>query len=204
MIEGRGSIAPKPVRIVLTDHDLLAVIQSVKELNRYSTRTDDWGKGLIGDAPSALREKVSLTHQEVPIVAGKLGEYALWSLATRRFGDVFPPVDFGRRARGDGGIDLKMFGIELQVKTRVTSSQNLVKAFDERGVEIPLTGHAHVFCSWDRQWFLNVLGWIRNKELSRMPVESSRRGSWKNFVMADSQLLPLCRLWNELDLRRGR
>jgi len=188
----------------MTDHEFLAIVAGIRGINHYEDRPDIWGKGLLNGSVSALRVLSHLTKAEEPMVAGKTGEYVTRAFAVRRFGDIFEPIDFCRRTRGDGGIDLKLAGVTLQIKTRVDAPDLLVKKIDEWGRSLPLCGMAHVFCDWKRDYHVKVLGWIRNRDMEGLPTAPSRRGNWLNWVIPENSLSPMSRLWSEMEVRLAR
>ncbi len=181
LVEGKGKVPPAPIRVVMTTQEMLCINASVDTIDRYASRLDSWGKGLIG--------------RKEAIVAGKCGEHAAREVANRVTGKRFPPVDFMARSYGDGGVDLRFGRVSVQVKTRRTSNTNLVRA------DRPICGDVTVFCSWNGKLDVDVLGWIPCRSIQSMPVKPSHRGEWGNYVIDDRDLLPMCRLWAELEWR---
>lgn len=196
--EGKGEIIPAPLPVILSEHDLLCIIQGAIEISRYNECTDTWKKGLL--ATAVLPRLVGLTNSEKPIVGGKCGEYAFRCVVPKKYQRFVPPIDFKRRAKGDGGIDLRIGNTEVQIKTRVTSRQNLVR-ITKNGMRLPLVGEVFVFCEWRGDQWAHVLGWIPKGTLVRMPVEPSRCGRWDNFVVDGKKLLNMSRLWAEISWR---
>jgi hypothetical protein len=106
MIEGRGMVPPRPVRVRLTGSDVqyaCEVARSRGKFRSYAFRTDQWGRGAFRDP----------TH---PIVYGTLGEIAFARWLLQQTG-ISLPVDDRHLARGDGGKDFDWHGLVVQVKT---------------------------------------------------------------------------------------
>ena len=202
VVEGKGRVAPAPIQVHLSRIEINQIIDGVRTgLNRYGARIDGWGKGLLSGIESEFLRNVP--GDQKPAVAGKCGEYALWVLASRRLSPAeCPPVDFTRLSRGDGGIDLRLGGSSIQVKTRLTSRTNLIRHTNSAGIVQVLAGDAFVFCKWDGALVVDVLGWIRTRDIPSMPLKDSPRGDWTNFDVSDSDLFPMSRLWAELAWRR--
>lgn len=205
--EGKCPIAPDPALQTMTHQEIAAIIDGVVAMDRYGSRKDIWGKGMIGGKPCVPLALLHLSKRVRGAVAGKVGEYATWKSAQDKFpGYQFPEVDFTRRLRGDGGIDLVLAGVKCQIKTRVSVDTNLVRVYGDvrpgRRGPIALAGMAHVFCSWHRndEGFARVLGWIRTDDMRGFPIEDGV-GDWKNMVIPDEALLPMDRLWDMLEIR---
>lgn len=192
MVEGRGLVAPKPERIVMSRGDIEMIRRSAeqrKDYRNYESRRDRWGLGFIPDA----------------VMCGMLGEHAVCAFANRRMG-AHVSVDTALKPRGDGGKDLELFGQSIQVKTRITSSDNLVRRIDQsrrlRGLDCDL----FVFCKIGDSvppTCVDLLGWIASDSVRRHGVHvRSRRASHWNLRVDDKFLEPMSRLPMQFETRR--
>ncbi len=113
--EGVGKVAPKAVRVHLTDDDhadARKAAESIAEYRGYRRRTDDWGRGYFRDPA-------------YPMYVGFLGEFAVRNWAFKALG-IRLVVDTGFKPRGDGDIDAVLCGYGLQVKTAVANYTSLL------------------------------------------------------------------------------
>lgn len=155
----------------------------------YALRSDAWGRGFIRD----------------PILVGLVGEHATCQLLTRR--GFRCGVDLALRPNGDGGRDIEVGGLVLQVKTRRKGigQRSLVKRGD-RGRILPFQCHVFVFAEWNDEPPLYgplLLGWIwapdaRREAFERSPIATASH--W-NLKIRDAALLPITRLIDELQAR---
>lgn len=202
--EGRGHLAPAPLEVTLSRSEMLTIYGIALELDRYASRSDTWGKGLRNGV--TIEGIGALTSTQRAIFAGKIGEYAVRELARRRksISRRVPPIDTSVRVAGDGGVDLQILGLSLQVKTRQRAGVgNLVKREAECGRTIPLMGDAHCFCEWVPPAFaVRVLGWAWNANLEGLPTVPAIVGSHRNIEVPGRTLLPMFRLWAELESRK--
>lgn len=205
-VEGRGNVVPRSHPIPVEVPSLLAIIASVKDLNRYASRGDQWGRGLRGSL--SLRGVGVIGATERPIVVGKVGEYAVVRYLSHRLDYAIQPVDFRKRETGDGGKDVVVFGMSLQVKTRQKSAAvSLVRRKSGGGFDYPLCGHAHIFCQWqcehdDHCLFAELLGWMPNREMRSYPLVPARRGDHLNIEIPDAHLHPMSQLVVELKSKK--
>ena len=106
--EGVGRVAPHPERVTLSDADLATARRLAWErvaARGYDRRADEWGYGYLGPWFANY--------------AGFAGEIAFANWVARRLGLVVP-VDSGYRPGGDGGVDFRLCGYGVQVKTAYT------------------------------------------------------------------------------------
>ena len=201
--EGIGITSPSPVKFVMSEPDMqLLHTESLKraEYRGYRARQGTWEQGLLGDS---YVDGIGTLRKDVrPIFAGLLGEYATALLVNRRFPGA-AKVDLRLRKGGDFGIDLQVFGLTLQVKTRQNSeSHNLVKRINERGALLRIPARGCVFCEWTGGQIVSVLGWCWTKDIEWRETEQSSLGSWRNIVVRDCDLLPARRLIDDLSARK--
>ena len=199
LTEGIGIKPPQHVRVFMTLNELVVMQQeAIKRADHraYRSRRDQWGAGIktginlphIGDLSRDLR----------PIFAGCLGEYAVKSHLENRFhGRV--EHDMRLLKYGDFGIDLSCFGLKMQVKTRQNEKPiNLVRRTNNRGTVSTIPAHAFCFCEWQGSANVYLVGWCWSETVKSKPLVSSV-GSWKNAEIPDSDLMPMCRLKDELE-----
>lgn len=201
--EGRGHLAPAKLSVLLAPEEMLALYRIALHLNRYENRSDKWGRGICDSL--TIDGVGELNPRQRAIFAGKIGEHAVRELARRRpFGSLVPAIDIGTRVNGDGGVDLDILGMRLQIKTRQRAGgSNLIKRIDEGGNVLSLFGEAHVFCEWvPPAPRVFIVGWLWNRDIVGMPIVPSPVGKWKNIEVPGAALLPLFRLWAELESRR--
>lgn len=201
-VEGQGKVPPAPVGVELTRGDFTSVYEVARRLSpKYRTRSDSWGQGLRSGivVPGVGR----LSQAERPVFAGKLAEFAVRSLAARRFPGFVSDIDTALRPYGDGGVDLTVAGLALQLKLRQShKAVNLIKRVGTDGRLVRLGGEAAVFCRWiPGESAVSVLGWMPNRSLLAYTPTPSERGPWLNIVAPDCDLLPLSRLWAEAESR---
>jgi hypothetical protein len=184
--------APTPIFIRLS-RTILRLLRDTAarrhQYRRYAARADAWGRGFIKDA----------------ILVGLVGEHGLCDLLTRRH---FPCcVDLKLYPNGDGGRDILVSGVRIQVKTRRRglAKRSFVRRFD-RGKIIPLQCDAYVFAQWEEsQDTVQILGWVwatdasRRATVGRSPLATATH--W-NLKIDDASLLPMSRLVDDLFARR--
>lgn len=197
--EGRGNVAPARVAVELSRADLLVCGDIAKDRAKYRNYKSGgaWQRGLL--EPQVIDGIGPVTREEMSILVGSVGEYAVASVLQRSLGTC--GIDSALRASGDFGVDIEAHGLTVQVKTRKRSRESsLVKVGTNRSV-------AACFCEWLCGASVDVLGWQWTKDIERMEREESKFGSWVNIVIGDVDLLPMRRLavelqtWKELQCR---
>src|ERR1035437_8759519 len=96
--EGRGKVAPKPVRIVLSAQEFSIINRIAADLDafrNYAASQSSWKRGLIGN---------TLT----PYIIGQCGQYALEKY-------LGTSGDSSLKRDGDGGVDLEVNGKTIQI-----------------------------------------------------------------------------------------
>lgn len=200
--EGKGIIAPARCKIAFNDHERRVLFQCALHLNRYKS-DGGWAGGFVGSIE--VPNLGTLPPTAAPIYVGKLGEWAVTELARRRFGALVPPVDMTRKPLGDGGEDLIILRLGMQLKTRRRKDAvSLVRVTDDRKRPIGLKGDVHVFCEWlgSGDMIVGVLGWKWTRDLAKYPHVPARRGDHLNIEIPDTHLQPMTRLWAEIESRR--
>lgn len=157
----------------------------------YSRRRDAWGKGLVPGKSATF--------------VGLMGEHAVAVYLSRRGFPMFADVTL--RPCGDGGADIHVVGLRLQVKTRRKGlgGRNYVRRVD-RGRIVPFNCDAFVFAQWDETPTNPVLllGWAWRKDVATGTFERSPIGAaqhW-NLRIQDVDLQPMSRLVDELIARK--
>lgn len=203
IVEGRGVVSPAPKRVALTNHDRRVLFDAARQLDHYGEGSTGWRGGFV--KPIEIPGLGQLTRPQAAIYIGKCGEFAVNELARRRFGALVPPLDLQRRSHGDGGDDLVILALSLQIKTRVTADVNLIKVENEWGKVFPLSGDVNVFCAFPdpHGLIVEVLGWKWTRELAAYRHVPGRRGSHLNIEVPDADIVCMDRLWAEIDSRKG-
>lgn len=202
--EGKGVIAPAPKLVSFSDHERRVIFQAAIDLDRYAGAAGGWRRGYSDPLDIPTLGKLEATT--ATIYVGLLGQEAVRKLAQNHFGDLVLSNDFRRHENGDGGIDLRILTLSLQVKTRKHPTlPTLVRVDNGEGMAVPLTGDAHVFCHIpDRGGFIvRVLGWKWTRDLKRYPSVPAVRGCHFNIEVPDADLEPMSRLWAEIESRRA-
>jgi hypothetical protein len=190
--EGIGQHAPAAVRVKLSGETILACYRLAQERathRNYSGRSDAWGQGIKAARELPLLGMVS--QDVLPILVGIVGEYAVKCELVNKLAGVT------LNATGDFGVDLKAFGLTMQVKTRQRDSgENLVR------VNAAATAaRAFCFVEWlmEPMSQVNLLGWCWTTNVVARTPTPSFNGKWKNYVVPDAELLPMNRLADELE-----
>lgn len=192
LIEGRGKIPPTPeiVHLTATDIEIVADVAAKRNQYRgYARRQDSWGRGSISD----------------PVFVGLLGEHAVALFLNRR-ASCHLAIDSELRPFGDGGIDLTTDGLVFSIKTRQSASRsNLFRRVDGRKNLRALRGDFHVFCRRESDREIWILGWIDSstmRQVARHVPGIAKNADWWNLDVDDAELTPMCRLVEEIKLRR--
>lgn len=191
LTEGKGLRPPAPVKIRLTPSEVSFLQNEAgrrDSFRRYRDRKDAWGRG----------------YTDGPTFVGLVGEHAVCAFLSRRLG-VYLKVDTALRRKGDGGADVFVFGLRLQVKTKKTGTKNLIRRLDHEKQLRGLFAHAFVFARWlENQRLVQLLGWIRARDVTEVGkfCKSTRDEHW-NLDIEDHHLLPMNDLVDELVLRRA-
>lgn len=203
IVEGIGKKAPTPVGIQIMNHEMLAILEESKRQAEYREyrKGGAWAQGIKGDL--VLPGVGLLTRDVRPIFCGRLGEYGVVRYVNGRLDDEAVSLDFVLRKRGDGDIDLKAFGLTIQVKTREGERRDsLVRRIDERGRTLRLTAQAFVFCEWGGSDYVQLLGWSWMKDFAGQQPIPSPVGRWQNIAVEDADLSPMRSLVDNLSARR--
>jgi hypothetical protein len=198
--EGIGQHAPAKKLERIQHH---AVRQCFEEARKRASHRDyqngnsAWKRG-IKEGSREIGGYGTLQQHEMPIFVGLLGEYAAWSYLVSRLPGVVG-IDTKLNDGGDYGVDLKAFGLTMQVKTRQRDSgENLIK--DNR---FATAARACLFAEWTGEPVSSVylLGWMWTEKVVARPTVPGVR-NWQNFCVEDGELLPMNRLADDLEARR--
>lgn len=185
--EGRGTTAPTPARVSIARpvfRDLQALAAEREAARGYAARSSPWGRGLIGN----------------PTLVGLMGEQAccLYLSARLRRG---VDVDRRDRPRGDGGRDVEVFGVRVQVKCRRRRGDVLVRRQTREGRILALPWDVLVVSTWEApageagDQVVTLDGWTtRGRLLGLGAFGPARRGDHMNIAVRDSDLEPMARL----------
>lgn len=183
--EGTGMRAPAPVKIRLSAGDMTMLRAAAEELEsrKYGKRTDTWGKGLVAS----------------PMFVGLCGEHACCVFLNRKL-STNVQVDTVLRRYGDGGADIVLMGLRIQVKTRSSGKRNLIRRVDDTKRLRGLSVHAFVFAQLlEAQRLVHLLGWCHATDARKNGrLSKSARGEWWNIEVEEKYLLPMNDLVTEL------
>lgn len=190
MKEGEGRVPPAPVEIRLTAGDVEYLRVQAERRNQfrgYAASGEPWKMGFIKD----------------PIFVGLCGEHALCVHLNRAAG-CYVFVDTSLRLDGDGGCDVRTDGFVIQVKTRSSGEENLVRRVDAKKRLRSFECDFFVFASWHAQEnAVRLLGWIRPLEAIEVSAhQRSRVADHFNLSIPPEFLEPMNRLVDEILLRR--
>lgn len=203
IVEGVGSKAPQQIQVKLSRHEMLTVLDVAKqraEFRQYKARADLWGQG-IKDGIEV--DGLGIIERDVrPIFCGTLGEYAIQRWLTSRLAGCVE-LDTELRQHGDYGVDLKAYGLSMQVKTRQNNERvSLIRHTTENGRRIPCPWYAACFCEWTGGSVIYLVGWQWRSFIEKIVPTYGRAGGWMNVEVLDEQTLPMQRLASELETWR--
>lgn len=203
--EGRGIVAPEPVWVPIARADFL-ILKDVairRQVERdYRSKRNAWARGMVG--PGRPRIAADLRRSEYSIYVGLIGEHGACQYINSRLGRKAAVLDLESRERGDGGVDIHVVGLAIQVKTQQhPGGAGLIRCVTEGGRELPLTARCYVFALYDRdhQDGVSLLGWAWARDVVRQPRRPARRGGHTNIEVPRSLYLPASRLIKELRQR---
>lgn len=195
--EGVGQHAPAKKLERIQHHAMRQCFEAAKDRashRNYANGGSFWKCG-IKQGSREIGGYGTLAQDAMPIFVGLLGEYASWQYLASRVPGVVG-IDTKLNDGGDYGVDLKAFGLTMQVKTRQRDSgENLVR--DNRFAS---AARACIFAEWTGEPVssVNLLGWMwTDKVIARETVPGIK--DWNNFRVEDLELLPMCRLVDELE-----
>lgn len=203
--EGVGLVPPRPVSVRLSDKDIAYVLTMTDKrlaARRYDLRKDQWGRGLNNDP-------------KLPILVGLMGEQAFSNWVFTELG-IVAPVDDSIVDRGDGGIDFRVCGYKVQVKTaRANYDDLLIRTRDvcqpSEDNQVPwdvcvrVQWPQRVFRKYERGLFgdnepkprifasLNGIIWRDGTDgfLSRKTIEKGKAIGEFNYCIKATDLLPM-------------
>ena len=202
-VEGIGKKPPKQHDIKLTAGDLQQIIREARrraEFRGYASRRDAWGRGHVD---TIVVQGVGVVEREIaPIVAGIAGEYAVGCLVDKRCGTKCLP-DLKLRQTGDGGTDLCPSGYRLDVMARTRDYETfLVRSHNDYAKQVEHKCDAFVFATWWPGLIVSVHGWLTAADVVARTPQSARRGDHRNYEVAPDELLPMSRLFQEVESRK--
>jgi len=188
MTEGTGVRSPSPVKIQLSTGDMSMLREAAARLEsaRYGKRQDTWGKGLVSS----------------PMFVGLCGEHACCVFLNRKLATNVQ-VDTVLRSHGDGGADIVLMGLRIQVKTRSVGKRNLIRRIDGEKRVRGLSVHAFVFAQlFESTRLVHLLGWCHAADTRKNGrLSKSARGDWWNIELEGKHLLPMNDLATEISTR---
>ena len=205
VIEGKGEVPPIPVAVPIDKSECeLIRTEAIRrsEYRCYQGRSDVWGRGLIrGEAVEIFGKEMPLSA--LPIAIGMVGEQAITRYTCRGLKLPERGIDLLLKPTGDRGTDLELYALKIQVKCRKRDyGAHYIRCKNDRGRDVPLGGHLHVFCQWEFTPTVMLIGWEWNRKISRWTKDKSPVGKHWNYVGKDEDLLPMTRLLTELRARK--
>lgn len=207
-VEGRGIVPPKRVWIPMGREEFYSLKERAQQqaIERgYSSRRDSWGRGMVGrNRPSNAAD---LRDPEYSIFLGLIGEWVTCKFINKRLKYDAVAMDLSARRTGDGGFDMVVNGLRIDVKTQQKpETPGLIRRVSEYGDEIKFAADAYVFVFFDRnrQEGAYILGWIWSKDVARFTPLPAIRGGHLNIEVPNSLYLPVSRLILELRSRKER
>jgi hypothetical protein len=183
-VEGKGLVAPAGIGVPLTPSDITRLQDIARrrdEFRGYRRSADQWKQGIIKN----------------PTLAGLFGEEALCKWLNGRIG-LHLAVNDKLLKKGDGGNDIDVAGMSLQVKTLITSKRPLIRR--DHGWIRPLDCDAFVFAKADYgSLVVRLIGWIWASHVPDVGVfAQSPIGDWWNIAVESIHLQPMSRLIDEI------
>lgn len=199
MVEGQGRKPPASHDVVLQSGEMATLgLEARKraEYRRYGNRPDQWGKGLTGGIVNS--NIGSFDDATAPILAGLIGEHTVCGLIRRRV-KLTTSVDLALRPEGDGGADIVVLGLRIDVKTRLKDRDVfLVRHANERGRKDELKSDVYVFATWLKGRVCSVHGFVWRDFIATLPPHDAIRGNHTNYEIQPADLLPMSRLFEEI------
>ncbi len=196
MVEGKGLVKPHMEELILRRDEIqLLKTEAIRraEYRRYAKRKDIWGSGLIRGA--MLEYIGNIEPAALAILIGLVGEYSTCLFLNRRFRRTVCSTDLVLKPKGDGGIDLEVFGVRIEVKGRKRDyASNLVRFKTEHGQIILLNADVYVFSQWKLREVSQLLGWANIETVQNWETKPAHIGRHFNKEGEDIDLEPMCRL----------
>lgn len=192
LTEGRGFHAPARLWFSInrpTWKELHIETRKRAKRDDYANGKTQWKRGL-GEPTQFPTIEYPLDSNQSAIMIGFLGEAVV-----ARWAGIYP--DYALRRNGDGGRDVVVAGVPIQVKTR-RYPPSLVRESEYDGLR---SYSAFVFCEWDRHERVAILGWVHGQHLGGFERRLGKGGKHINIVVPDEQLEPMSRLRDFLEAR---
>ncbi len=180
IVEGKGYISPKPIRIILLTNEVSHVRAFAKDLSKK--------KGF----------------NERNCFIGWLGESALSKYLEQQT-NIKHLCNCSILPGGDGGIDVKIFDIDVQIKTKHQSSTcSIVKV--KNGQLLSYKCNVFVFGGvvselFSREQVIDLLGWVELQEMENWGKISVKKQL--TFSTLDQKYLqPMSRLVHKITARQ--
>jgi hypothetical protein len=154
---------------------------------------DPFRGGLASNTYVSLIAK-HLSKKIYPILTGKVGEYAVYTMF-RDYGVACSAPDLEKRKYGDGGIDLRMVSssgkkYSIDVKRRKARGEPLlyeVIGYDGKERRIP-SADLFVGVDWDTGPLAYVSGWTTRAKLLKLRRAKSWKGNHENIEATTDDL----------------
>lgn len=197
-VEGKGNVRPAPIPVTINRGEFESLVDAAMlraELRGYARSSRRWCNGYVKN----------------PVLAGLMGEAAAVKFFNGKLGrfGVRIEVDTVERAHGDGGIDMRIGGALIQVKTRGRSGRLLVRRIDEFGKVHSIPWQFCVATTWPEHDETNLTvtldGWASSKRITNLgKLAPSPVGDHSNLVLLDEELQPMMSLVEYLKRKLGK
>lgn len=197
IVEGKSYPVP-PARVAVELPQSVAVATVIYGRGcpeKYGADNRVWQRGLVNETIQVGPHLLQPFERSWFI--GTMGELAVAEVINRRLRRCVATVDLTKRAAGDFGVDIELFGRRIQIKTRQSARQVVcVKAGRFKS-------DTFVLCEWSPLTSVEILGWLPTRDVESMQLVPTRicGGTWKNHEVPDSSLRPFGGLVDELRIQ---
>ena len=185
-LEGKGKIAPRPHHVAVNDHELRVLMEwaiQIAEYRDYSRKQTQWQRGLTGRILS--RFGLTVSGPSYGILMGKVGEHGYSTFLEL-------PIDLAVKPFGDGDVDLDPGNMPIQIKTRGSGSDSLIRRVNDYGKLLPFTCRVLAFAQWSGGNQVDLIGWIRTQKAQLLcEFGKARVGKHFNIIIPDCELEPV-------------
>ncbi len=194
LVEGKRHVAPSPLRIFIPAWRIIELREIAHERERrrgYSKSASVWRHGVIDN----------------PTFIGLVGEEALARWLSKELGKEIL-VNVNDAPRGDGGYDLMVYGVRLQVKTGTGEPVLRLRRENEKGQILLFNWDACISVTYQKKKdpLIAILnGYIDRRKLSSLSrFVPSMRGPWTNTELANDYLDRMSKLIDQIQNYRDR
>lgn len=188
LIEGKGKVPPSAeiVRLSASEYEFVRTVAVKRAAFRnYAGRRDQWGVGMVPNS----------------ILVGLLGEHGLCSFINKRT-NLRTCINERLLANGDGGHDVDIDGLTLEMKVRVRGRHFLVRRVDDRKRIRQIKSEIVVFAQLKDEREIHLMGWMTRSQVRSQRHIRSPVGDWWNLEIDESELHHMEHLIEEIRFRR--